>query len=136
MHALARFAALLTLLAVVSPRMFSQTETGSISGTVTDPSGAVVTNATVTAKNTATGAVRTASTSSAGTYLISNLPPGPMFNEAFRVLKPGGRFAVSDVVVRGEVPAEIKKSVELWARLRCRRPERLRIRREGGQSRV
>lgn len=35
--------------------------------------------------------------------------------EAFRVLKPGGRFAVSDVVVRGEVPAEIKRSIELWA---------------------
>ena len=34
--------------------------------------------------------------------------------EAFRVLKPGGRFAVSDVVVRGAVPAEIRKSMELW----------------------
>jgi len=34
--------------------------------------------------------------------------------EAFRVLKPGGRFAVSDVVVRGEVPADIRKSMELW----------------------
>src|SRR2546429_5885353 len=34
--------------------------------------------------------------------------------EAFRVLKPGGRFAVSDVVVRGSVPSEIRKSVELW----------------------
>jgi ubiquinone/menaquinone biosynthesis C-methylase UbiE len=34
--------------------------------------------------------------------------------EAYRVLKPGGRFAVSDVVVRGEVPAERRRSVELW----------------------
>ena len=34
--------------------------------------------------------------------------------EAFRVLKPGGRFAVSDVVVRGETPPEIRKSMELW----------------------
>jgi arsenite methyltransferase len=34
--------------------------------------------------------------------------------EAFRVLKPGGRFAVSDVVVRGEVPAEVRSSMELW----------------------
>lgn len=38
-----------------------------------------------------------------------------VLKEAFRVLKPGGRFAVSDVVVRGEVPAAIRKSMELWA---------------------
>src|SRR5947207_11058397 len=37
-----------------------------------------------------------------------------VFAEAFRVLRPGGRFAVSDVVVRGEVPAELRKSIELW----------------------
>lgn len=34
--------------------------------------------------------------------------------EAFRVLKPGGRFAVSDVVVRGDVPAEFRTNMELW----------------------
>ena len=37
-----------------------------------------------------------------------------VLGEALRVLKPGGRFAVSDVVVRGGVPAEIRRSVELW----------------------
>jgi arsenite methyltransferase len=34
--------------------------------------------------------------------------------EAFRVLKPGGRFAVSDVVVRGDVPTAVRRSMELW----------------------
>jgi ubiquinone/menaquinone biosynthesis C-methylase UbiE len=37
-----------------------------------------------------------------------------VFAESLRVLRPGGRLAVSDVVVRGEVPAEIRRSVELW----------------------
>jgi arsenite methyltransferase len=39
---------------------------------------------------------------------------GQALREAFRVLKPGGRFAVSDVVVRGELPADVRRSMELW----------------------
>ena len=37
-----------------------------------------------------------------------------VLREAFRVLKPGGRFAVSDVIVSGDVPAAVRKSMELW----------------------
>ena len=37
-----------------------------------------------------------------------------VLREAYRVLKPGGRFAVSDVVVKGAVPADVRRSVELW----------------------
>jgi arsenite methyltransferase len=47
---------------------------------------------------------------------VINLSGGKdrVLSEAFRVLKPGGRFAVSDVVVRGYVPDAIKKNIELW----------------------
>ena len=40
---------------------------------------------------------------------------GRVLREAFRVLRPGGRFAVSDIVLRGELPDAMRKSLEMWA---------------------
>jgi SAM-dependent methyltransferase len=47
---------------------------------------------------------------------VINLAPdkSAVLKEAFRVLKPGGRFAVSDVVVLGKIPTDIRRSLELW----------------------
>jgi arsenite methyltransferase len=48
---------------------------------------------------------------------VINLAPdkAPVFAEAFRVLKPGGLFSVSDIVIRGELSAELKKDMEAWS---------------------
>src|SRR5262249_7476284 len=48
---------------------------------------------------------------------VINLSPDKdrVLAEAFRVLKPGGRFAVSDIVIRGDMPKAIRQSIELWA---------------------
>src|SRR5215203_3751858 len=56
---------------------FSQSSTGSISGTVTDQNNALVLGAVVFVKNTETGFVRSAGTNSSGLYRLINIPPGP-----------------------------------------------------------
>jgi outer membrane receptor for ferrienterochelin and colicin len=66
----------LFLLAAMTPAAFAQTETGQITGTVTDPTGAVVPNATVTVRNVNTGATRTTTTGNSGVYVVPNLLPG------------------------------------------------------------
>ncbi|HTX14396.1 MAG TPA: carboxypeptidase regulatory-like domain-containing protein, partial [Candidatus Baltobacteraceae bacterium] len=67
----------IVMLAFAAPLVMAQTaNTGALTGTVTDPSGAVISGATVTVTNLATGQTRTATTTSTGSYQISLLPPG------------------------------------------------------------
>ena len=69
--------ALLVIAAVMAPSLMAQSlVSGDLTGTVTDPSGAVVSGATVTAQSSSTGATRNATTGSNGTYRFSLLPPG------------------------------------------------------------
>src|SRR5580658_9321503 len=63
-------------LSFLSSSLFGQTATASISGRVTDASGAAVPNATLTIKNTATSATQTASTDEQGRYALLDLPIG------------------------------------------------------------
>ena len=48
---------------------------------------------------------------------VINLSPGKdkVFSEAFRVLKPGGRMLISDIVTLGKLPSEIRENLEMWA---------------------
>ncbi len=57
--------------------LFSQTVGGTISGTMTDPSGAVIPGGNVSIKNVATGVTRTGVTNASGLYSVPNLEPGP-----------------------------------------------------------
>ena len=73
----ASFFVLAVLSMVLSPALLGQTaSSGAIKGAVTDPSGAVVPNATVNATNNDTSVTRTATTGPDGSYIITLLPPG------------------------------------------------------------
>ncbi len=81
------------LVFVLSPPLLAQSaSTGALSGTVTDASGAVVPNVTVTATNSDTGQVRTGTTSADGSYKFALLPPG-----TYRVKFEASGFKASEV---------------------------------------
>jgi Carboxypeptidase regulatory-like domain/TonB dependent receptor len=70
------FAAVVLLLACATASFAQTAETGALTGTVTDPSSAVIVGASVTITNAATGQTRTTTTDANGSYKFSLLPPG------------------------------------------------------------
>lgn len=74
--AFSRFFVVLLTLAVACGVAFAQQEAGQLVGKIVDPNGALVNNATVTAKSVGTGAERSTTTSAEGTYVIPGLQPG------------------------------------------------------------
>src|SRR3981081_1764702 len=89
----------------------AQTTTGSLSGTITDPSNAVVPAATVTIVNTATGAERSAVSSSSGTFDFQALQPGTYM---ISVEAKGFRKAVArDIIVSVASAAQVTIPLEV-----------------------
>ncbi len=74
--AVSNYVRVLTLCVLTGSLVYGQTSQGSISGTITDTSGAVVAGATITARNTATGATSQTTSSNAGSYSLPNLNAG------------------------------------------------------------
>src|SRR5581483_3385616 len=77
MQALKSLSAVVSVLTCAGYMALAQTETGQITGTVLDPSGAAIPNATITAKSPATGVTRTVKSAGTGIYTIPDLLPGP-----------------------------------------------------------
>src|ERR1700752_2213212 len=85
--------------------------TGSISGTVLDPQGAVVPNASITAKNKSTGEARTATTNDSGVFKIPGLPSG-MYNVTVEN-KGFKKTQVTDVKVDVASPSTVNVTLEV-----------------------
>ncbi|HET8667825.1 MAG TPA: carboxypeptidase-like regulatory domain-containing protein, partial [Terriglobales bacterium] len=75
MKAVTRVLLVLGIVTLVTALAFGQAETGMVTGTITDPSGAAVTGATVTVKSTTSGTTRTSTTNATGNYSVTNLRP-------------------------------------------------------------
>jgi hypothetical protein len=88
----------------------TQSTAGTVSGTVLDPSGAVISNAVVLIKNSMSGYQQTAATDDHGTFAFRNVPPNP-----YRIEVTAAGFATyhQDVTVRASVPIELNISMTL-----------------------
>src|SRR5690349_16806795 len=114
----ARFAALF-IVSLFAISAFAQSKTyTSISGTVVDPSGAVVPGATVEIRNPVSQFERSVSTDNSGAFSISNIPFNP-----YHMTVTGSGFAtyVQDIDLRSPVPVSLKISLQVGTRSEERR---------------
>ena len=102
------------LLVFVFSAMFwkvqAQSNSGSISGTVTDPSGAVVPGAAVTIENPVSGYARTVETDGSGRYQFGNLPFNPYHRS---VVAKGFGGVAQDADVRSTIPVNVNLALKL-----------------------
>lgn len=104
---------LLALCVSTSPTFAQSASTGALAGTVTDPSGAVIAGATVTATSLATGQTRTATTDANGLYKFSLLPPG---NYSVNFSAKGFKtIEVPSTTVNVTETVELDRSLEIGA---------------------
>src|ERR1041385_4027423 len=92
--------------------MFGQSlgNAGTVEGTVVDPSGAVVSGATITLHNPISNYSQTAVSGSDGSFRLTNIPPNPYHLE---INASGFGTFTQDVTIRGSVPVQIKASLAL-----------------------
>ena len=109
---LPKFLFVFVILAICGLPVFGQVTTGSILGTVTDPTGAVVPNATVTAKNTKTGKESTATTSDSGNFSIPQVSAG-VFTVTVQATSGFKKSQVTDVKVDVGTPVTVNVVLEL-----------------------
>jgi Carboxypeptidase regulatory-like domain len=110
---LPKFLFVFVILALCGLPVFGQVTTaGSIVGTVTDPTGAVIPNATITAKNKATGKESTATTSDSGNFNIPQVSPG-LFTITVQATSGFKKAQITDVKVDVGTPATVNVVLEL-----------------------
>ena len=110
---LPKFVFIFVILAICGLPVFGQvTPTGSISGAVTDPQGAVVPNATVTVNNKSNGVTRTATTSDSGAFTIPQLPAG-VYTVTVQATSGFKKSQVTDVKVDVGTPATVNVMLEV-----------------------
>src|SRR5262245_49844604 len=99
-----------SLSALVTLTAQAQTETGQISGKVTDQNGALVSNASVTIKSASTGAIRSATTGAEGFFVVTNLQPG-LYDVIVKSTGFSDKIAQVNVTVGAKISIDVSLAV-------------------------